>query len=113
MPRTRIEVAERFVLHQIHFAEEFDPDLVGVAMIDRDVVADDVAPRTPDQMDVVLGEPFAGALNLRPVLYLERDVVELRDLVEDEVDGMVIGPATQEREGVAMPIRHRNPSTSV
>ena len=60
-------------------------------------------------MDIVLGEPFAGALDPRPVLHFERDVVELRDLVEDEVDGVVIRPATQEREGVAMPIRHPKP----
>src|SRR5215831_3272232 len=42
MPGARIEIAERLVLHQVHLAEELDSHLVGVAVIDRDVVADDV-----------------------------------------------------------------------
>src|SRR6516164_7876021 len=60
VPGARIEPAERFVLHLIHLAEELDPDLVGVAVIDRDVVTDDMAARAPDQANVVLGEPLAG-----------------------------------------------------
>src|SRR5262249_56602197 len=57
VPRARIEVAERLVLHLIHFGEEFHAHLVGIAMIDRDVVPDDVPARPPHQRDVVPGEP--------------------------------------------------------
>src|SRR5262249_25010161 len=66
VPGARVEIAERLVLHQVHLAEELDPYLVGVAVVDGDVVADDVAAGPPHQMDVVAGEPFAGALDLRP-----------------------------------------------
>src|SRR5262245_2034730 len=66
MPGTRVAIAQRLVLQLVHLSEELDSDLVGVAMIDRDVVADDVTAGTPDQMDVVLGEPLAGALDFRP-----------------------------------------------
>src|SRR6202044_3495505 len=58
VPWPRIEIAERLVLHLVHLAEELDAHLVGVAMIDRDIVPDDVAARAPDQMDVVAGGRF-------------------------------------------------------
>src|ERR1700693_5945974 len=77
VPRPRIEIAQRLVLHLVHLAEELDAHLVGVAVIDRDIVADDVATRTPDQMDVVTGECLRGALDFSPVLDLERNVMEL------------------------------------
>src|SRR5262249_12712317 len=48
VPGARVEIAERLVLHLVHLAEELDPHLVGVAVIDRDVVADDVAAGAPD-----------------------------------------------------------------
>src|SRR5262245_909981 len=78
VPWPGVEIAERLVLHLIHLGEELDPHLVGIAVIDRDVVADDVAPGPPYQTDVVPGEPLGGALDLRPVLDLEGDVMELR-----------------------------------
>src|SRR5262245_29965407 len=73
VPGPRIEIAERLVLHLIHLAEELDAHLVGVAMIDRNIVADDVPAGPPDQANVVLGEHFAGTLYFRPVLDLKRD----------------------------------------
>src|SRR5262245_58978945 len=106
VPGARVEIAERLVLHEVHLAEELDPNLIRVAVIDRDVVADDVAAGSPHQMNVVLGKPFAGALDLRPILHLERDVMELRNFLYDEIDGVVIGPAAQKREGLIAPVRH-------
>src|SRR5207237_5519217 len=93
MPRARIEIAERFVFHLIHLAKELDPDLVDVAVIDRNVMADDVASGAPDQKNAVLGEPLAGFLNLRPVLDLEGDVMELRHVIMHEIDSVMIRPA--------------------
>src|SRR5262249_4924959 len=104
VPGARVEIAERLVLHEVHLAEELDPNLIGVAVIDRDVVADDVAAGPPDPMTVVRGEPFAGSLNLRPILDLECDVMELRNLVHHEIDGVMIGPAAQKREGLVAPV---------
>src|SRR5262245_28237500 len=106
VPGPRIEIAERLVFHEVHLAEELDPNLIRVAVIDRNVVADDVAAGPPNQMNVVLGEPFAGSLDLRPVLHLERDVMELRNLVHPEIHGVMIGPAAQKREGLVAPVRH-------
>src|SRR5688572_9210917 len=56
MPGARIEKAERLVAHLVHLAIEFDTHVVGVSMIGRDVMADDVAARPPYQPDFVLGE---------------------------------------------------------
>src|SRR5262245_37310931 len=106
VPGPRVEIAERLVLHEVHLAEELDPNLIRVALIDRDVVADDVAAGSPNQMNVVLGKPFAGALDLRPILDLERDVMKLRNFIHHEIDGVVIGAAAQKREGVIAPVRH-------
>src|SRR5262245_64755689 len=78
MPGTRVEIAQRLVLHLIHLGEELDPHLVGVAVIDRDVVADDMAAGTPHQSDTVLGQPLAGYLDLRSILALEGDVTDLQ-----------------------------------
>ncbi len=55
-------------------------------------------------MDVVAGERFRRALDFRPVLDLERDVMELRLGVVDEIDGVVIGIAAQEGKRVVAPI---------
>ena len=46
----------------------------------------------------------AGAVDFRPVLHLEGDVVKLRHRVDDEIDGVMIGAAAQEREGVGVPV---------
>src|SRR5262249_49618062 len=75
VPRAWIEPAERLVLHLVHLAKQLDPHVVGVAVVGRNVVADDVARRPPHQVDVVLGEEVAGTVDLRPVLHLERDVM--------------------------------------
>src|SRR6202045_2563587 len=71
VPRPRIEIAERLVLHLVHLAEELDAHLVGIAVVDRDIVADDVAARTPDQMDVLAGHGFPPPPDIGPILYLE------------------------------------------
>src|SRR3984957_16570669 len=68
VPRPRVEIAQRLVFHLIHLAEELDAHLVGVAVIDRDIVADDVAARAPDQMNVVAGGGFPPAPGFLPAL---------------------------------------------
>ena len=40
----------------VHLGEELDAHAVGVAVIGRDVVADDVADRPPEQLDVLARE---------------------------------------------------------
>ena len=47
---------------------------------------------------------FGGALDFRPILHLEGDVVQLRLRIIDEVHGMMIGVAAQEGEVVGMPV---------
>ena len=49
MPRPRLEKAELFVVHLIHFAEKFDDDPVRAPVVDRNIVPDDVAKRSPGQ----------------------------------------------------------------
>ena len=82
--------------HLVHLAIELDPHIVGIAMIGRDVVADDVTARPPHQSNVVLGQEVAGAVQLRPVPDLEGDVVELGLRVIDEIDRVMIDAAAHE-----------------
>src|SRR5215470_12680974 len=106
VPWPRIEISERFVLHLIHFAEQFDADIVACAMIGCHVVADDMATGSPDKTQVVLGEEVAGAMNLRPILDLEGNVMELRGWIDHEVDAVMIDGTTQECKGVVAPVGH-------
>ena len=39
-------------MHLVHLAEKFDDDAVGVLVIDRDVMADDVTHRPPGELDL-------------------------------------------------------------
>src|SRR6516165_5323147 len=51
VPRPGLEIAELLVEHQIDVGEELDRDAVGILVIDRDVVPDEVADRAPEQLD--------------------------------------------------------------
>jgi len=53
-------------------------------VIDRDVVADDVADRPPGEMDIVVRKHVAGALDVRPVAHLEGDVMDGRVRIAQE-----------------------------
>src|SRR5215217_1846351 len=64
MPGTRLEIAELLVTHNVHLGEDFHPLVVGIAVIGGDVVADHMANRAPDDLDVVAREQIAGALHL-------------------------------------------------
>src|SRR5258708_19665 len=110
MPGTRLEIAEALVLHLVEFAIELHDLPVGVTMIDEDIVADDVAARSPDQMIVVAAEEVARALNFRPVLHLEGDVMHfLVRAMRGEVHRGMVGPATHENKKIASPVRHAEP----
>ena len=91
---------------RLHFTEELDPHLVGIAVIDGDVVADDMAAGTPHQMNVVLSKPLAGPLNLGPVFHLKRNMMELRYLIDYKIDRVVIRSAAKEGECIIAPVGH-------
>src|SRR3981081_349670 len=60
MPRPRLEITELLVMHLVEIGEELDRDAVGILMIDRDVVPDQVTDRAPEQLDVLASEKIAG-----------------------------------------------------
>src|SRR5262252_3950807 len=64
MPRPRLEIAELLVEHQVDVGEELDGDAVGILVIDRDVVPDEVPDRPPEQLEVLAREEVAGAVDL-------------------------------------------------
>src|SRR5262245_53308627 len=64
MPRPRLEIAELLVEHQVDVGEELDGDAVGILVIDRDVVPDEVPDRAPEQLDVLAREEVAGTVDL-------------------------------------------------
>ncbi len=59
VPRTRVEIAEVLVFHLVHFREDLDAHQIRIAVIDRNVVADDVATRAPHQLHLVVREVVA------------------------------------------------------
>ena len=65
-----------------------------------------VAAGAPDDRNFFVAEEIAGDLYLPPVFQLEGNVVHLRALTLDEIDGVMVGPAAHEHEPVLDPIRH-------
>ena len=106
MPRPRLEIAELLIEHQVDVGEELDRDAVGVLVIDRDVVPDEVAERAPEQLDVLAREEVAGAVDLGFVAQLEREVVNIGVVGLQQIDRVVVAAAAQEGEEVAAPVRH-------
>ena len=106
VPRPRLEIAELLVVHQVEIGEELDRDAVGVLVIDRDVVSDEVADRTPKQLDVLAREEVAGAVDLGFVAQLEREVVNIGVVGLQQIDRVVVAAAAQEGEEIAAPVRH-------
>ena len=74
VPRPRIEIAQLLVLHLVELGIDLDHLIVGVAVERRDVVAGPEPHRPPDDRDVLLAEQIAGALQMREIAQLERDV---------------------------------------
>ena len=111
MPRSRLEVAELLVLHLIELDIEFDDVVVGVVVIGGDIMAGTVAQRPPDDRDRLLPEQLAGILNLGKILHLERDVMHLGFLAGQEVHGVMVRPAAQERKKSSTQSETRNPRT--
>src|SRR3984885_2246334 len=109
MPWPRFEKAKLLVVHLIEFAEEFDRHAVGVLVIDRDVVPDNVTQRPPGQLDVSFGEEIAGAFDVRPVAHLEGDVMDRGFGVAQEIHRVMVAAAAQESEKIAAPIRNAKP----
>src|SRR6516165_3434888 len=104
MPWPRLEKAELFVVHLVHLAEELDHHAVGVPVIDRDIVPDDMAERSPGERDLVLGQKIAGALDIGPITQFKRDMMDRGLRVPEKIHGVMIAAATQKCEEVAAPV---------
>ena len=104
MPGTRLPIAQRLILHHVHFTIHFDPYTVRIAMIGGDVVADDVAQRSPNQLDVVFGQHLTSALQFAPILHLECNVMERGRFVAHKIHGVMVNAAAHENEMVADPV---------
>src|SRR4029077_176866 len=112
VPRPRLEIAELLVVHQVEIGEELDRDAVGVLVIDRDVVSDEVADRTPKQLDVLAREEVAGAVDLGFVAQLEREVVNIG---VSACRKLIVGWSRLQRRKAKKSLRQSdtlNPSTS-
>ena len=112
VPGTRLEIAERLVLHLVELGVELDHLVVVIAVVGRDVMARALAQRAPDDRDAPLPEQVAGILDVDEILELERHVMQLDVLALDEVHGVVVRVAAHEHEEIADPVRRtRKPST--
>src|SRR5687767_11389319 len=101
MPGTWIEITQSLVLHLVHFSKYFDANQVAIAMIGCDIVADHMPAGAPNQMNLVEREEIGRLADLRPFEHLEGDVMQLRLLVDDKVERVMVGVAAQEIEIVA------------
>src|SRR5579872_5164575 len=106
MPRPRLEIAELLVVHLIHLAEKLDHHAIRIAVIDRNIMSDDVAERSPGQRDLVLGQKIGSPLYIGPVAHLKRDMMDCGLGVTEKIDGVMIAAAAQKGEKVAAPVRH-------
>src|ERR1700716_2008186 len=106
MPGARIEIPQILVQHLVHLGVERDHVIVGIAVIDANVVADAMTPRPPDNRHILLAQMIAGGLYVPPVLQLEGYVVHPRALAGCEVDGVMIRAAAHEAEEDFLPVRN-------
>ena len=104
MPEARLKVAKLLVVHLIHLAIHLESDVVRVAMVGGNIVADDVSQWPVDEMHIVSRKEVAGPLQLGPILQFKGNVMQLRLLVVNEIDRMMIDTAPHEDEEVAPPI---------
>src|SRR5262249_18209525 len=105
VPGPRLEIAQLFGGHPVELGEELHDVIVGIAVIDRNVMADDVAHRAPQDRTLVLAERLAGVVHMRPVGKLEGDVVHEGARPGAEIDGVMIRAAAHEDEEVLDPVR--------
>src|SRR5262245_7442757 len=105
MPRARLPVSERLVLHHVHLAKDLDANPVGVSVIGGHVVPNDMPQRSPYQLDFMLLQDFTTALQLGPILNFERNMMKGWRLVVDEIHRVMIHAASQKRKVIANPIR--------
>jgi hypothetical protein len=77
MPRPGIEIAEFFVLHLVELDVELHVLVVGVSMVDRDVVPRPMTHRPPIDRHLAERKQLAGILDVGEILHLESDVMHL------------------------------------
>ena len=104
MPGPRLEKAELFVVHLIHFAEKFDDDPIRTPVIDRNIVSNDVAARSPGERDLVFGQQIAGAFDVGPVTHFKRDMMDRVFRVTEKIHGVVVAATTQKCEEITAPV---------
>ena len=76
----------------------------GAAMIGEQIVADAVPARPPQQLVAVETEEVAGIVHVAPIAQLEGGMEVAVRAGLHQIDGVMVGPAAQEREEVRHPI---------
>src|SRR6266550_196830 len=97
VPRARIEITQRFVLHLIEFGEQLCNEAIRAAVIGEEIVPDAVPSRSPQDPIAVVAQEITRGLHMRPIAQLERRVEMLVRAGLDEIDRMMIDAASQER----------------
>src|SRR4051794_5231770 len=104
MPGTRLEIAELFVGHAVEVMEQLDQMPVGIAMIDRRVVAGAVTHRSPENGKLVTGEMVARLLHMDRAAQLERDMMQAMAGRPSKIQRMMLVAAAHEDEAILDPI---------
>ena len=104
MPRARVEIAERLILHLIEIRIELDGVTVVVTMKDGNVVPRSEAQWTPDNRKLGSRQHVACVNDVASIAQFKRNVVHARAFAFDKIHRMMIRIAAQENEKVVDPV---------
>src|SRR2546430_3661054 len=96
VPRTRVEITERLVLHLIELGEQLGNETVRATVIGEEIVSDTVPSRPPQYPVAIVAQEITRGLHVGPIAKLERRVKVLVRTSLDEIDRMMIDSASQE-----------------
>ena len=104
MPRPRLEITQRLVFHLIQLGKELGDEAGRTLVIGKQIVANAVASRTPQHLVPIDAQVVARGLQVPPIAQLECRVEMAVRTGADQVDGVVINAATEEREEISHPV---------
>src|ERR1700682_3716437 len=104
MPRTRIEIAELFILHLVQLDVKLDILVIEIAMIDCHVVTRPMAHGSPVDLHLAEREQLAGILDVSKILHLECDVMHLGLRTAEEIYSVMVRIAAQENKIIFDPV---------
>src|SRR5882757_6002186 len=109
MPGPGLKIAELFILHQIHLRKEFNPNVIGTAMVRGDVVANGMTSRAEYQRNLIFRQCIASVQYSTPVRDFKSDMQQPFLFSPNKVQGVMIYATTEKRKAVPDPVGYAKP----